>query len=295
MRAVRGQLAAAGRLLADHHAAGSQGQLFSMSASGIITDATTQRVLDCRDVRKGCSVGLAAPNGSSSQRWKISPDGIISLLDAALCLDVSSKGSTAALAPLIVWTPHGRSNQRFRIVSAALMGGGWGRGLGLFSNWDAGWGRCLGLFSNGEGGMVVSACVSLAHIASLMFDFLVPAPAVVQSMPPPPPPALRACERPGCAFSAHTAQASQGNVSHCCMQCQRDGSHSISCQRFPRPIAAAAGVSPPTPLLLSAPSAPPVSSEPECQICMSEAATHAAVPCESLLRNRNTPLYDGVT
>jgi hypothetical protein len=135
-----------------------------------------------------------------------------------------------------------------------------------------GWGR-------GDGVGVVSACVSLVHIASLMLDFQVPAPAMAQSMPPPPPPELRACARPGCAFAAHTAQASQGNVSHCCMQCQRDGSHSISCQRFPRPIAAAAGVYPSTSLLHSVPSAPPASSEPECQICMSEAATHAAVPC----------------
>jgi hypothetical protein len=112
-----------GVVLADHHAAGSQGQLFSMSATGVITDATTQRVLDCRDVRKGSPVALAAPSGSASQRWKISPDGSISLVDAALCLDVSSKGGMAALSPLIVWIPHGRSNQRFRIVSSDGEGG----------------------------------------------------------------------------------------------------------------------------------------------------------------------------
>jgi hypothetical protein len=105
-----------GIVLSDYQSAGLQGQLFSMSADGIITDVSTQRVLDCRDVRKGSAVVLMHSTGSSSQRWKIGHDGSISLLDAALCLDV--KGSVAALAPIIVWKPHGRSNQRFRIVSA---------------------------------------------------------------------------------------------------------------------------------------------------------------------------------
>lgn len=109
-----------GLVIADHQSAGGQGQLFSMSADGIITDATTHRVLDCRDVKKGNSILLVNPSGSSTQRWKICPDGSICLRDAALCLDVRG-GQMAALTPLIVWTPHGKTNQRFRIVSIFVL------------------------------------------------------------------------------------------------------------------------------------------------------------------------------
>ena len=62
------------------------------------------------------------------------------------------------------------------------------------------------------------------------------------------------------------------------MQCKSDGGHSLSCQRV------SASPAPLTPvstliqqLLQSAPSAP--STEPECQICMADAATFAAIPC----------------
>jgi hypothetical protein len=52
-------------------------------------------------------------------------------------------------------------------------------------------------------------------------------------------------------------------------------------------------------LLSSAPCAPPVSSEPECQICMSASATHAAIPCghhafsATLRRSSQTALFVG--
>ena len=106
-----------GLVLADYQSAGGQGQLFTISADGIITDATTHRVLDCKDLKKGNSIVLVNPNGSFTQRWKICPDGSICTRDAALCLDVKG-GQMSALTPLIVWTPHGKMNQRFRIVSA---------------------------------------------------------------------------------------------------------------------------------------------------------------------------------
>jgi hypothetical protein len=105
-----------GLVLADYQSSGAQGQIFSMSFDGIITDLTTQLVLDGRDVTKGGSVMLMQPTGSPSQLWKINLDGSICLQNFALCLDVKG-GQMRALAPLILWTPHGRSNQRFRIVS----------------------------------------------------------------------------------------------------------------------------------------------------------------------------------
>lgn len=107
-----------GLVLSDHAAAAGRGQLFSMSHDGVITDVTTQLVLDCKEVKKGSSVVLTHPNGSSSQRWVMCPDGSIRLLDAAAALSLDVRRHIAALAPLIVWTPHGRANQRFRIVSA---------------------------------------------------------------------------------------------------------------------------------------------------------------------------------
>ena len=107
-------------MLADYQSAGGQGQLFTISADGIITDATTHRVLDCKDLKKGNSIVLVNPNGSFTQRWKICPDGSICTRDAALCLDVKG-GQMSALTPLIVWTPHGKMNQRFRIVSAFVL------------------------------------------------------------------------------------------------------------------------------------------------------------------------------
>lgn len=107
-----------GLVLSDHAAAAGRGQLFSMSRDGVITDATTQLALDCKQVKKGSSVVLTQPSGSLSQRWVMCPDGSIRLLDAAAALSLDVRGHIAALAPLIVWTPHGRANQRFRIVSA---------------------------------------------------------------------------------------------------------------------------------------------------------------------------------
>ena len=105
-----------GLVLADHQSRAFHGQLFSIATDGVITDATTQRVLDCREATRGSTVALANRSGSSTQRWSICADGSVRLQDAALCLDVRG-GKMTALSPLIVWAPHGKANQRFRIVS----------------------------------------------------------------------------------------------------------------------------------------------------------------------------------
>ncbi len=105
-----------GLVLADHQSRAFHGQLFSIAADGVITDATTQRVLDCTEAKRGSHVALANRSGSCTQRWSICADGSVRLQDAALCLDVRG-GKMTALSPLIVWAPHGKANQRFRVVS----------------------------------------------------------------------------------------------------------------------------------------------------------------------------------
>jgi hypothetical protein len=217
-----------GLVLADHQSRAFHGQLFSIAADGVITDATTQRVLDCTEAKRGSHVALANRSGSCTQRWSICADGSVRLQDAALCLDVRG-GKMTALSPLIVWAPHGKANQRFRIVSG---------------------------FAHAISAVLLTRCCN----------------QVAAPLSPPAQP----CARAGCNFAVHTAQQSQGNTSHCCLQCKSDGSHSISCQRAPAaPLAPVSSLI--QQLLQSAPSAP--SAEPECQICMAEAATFAAIPC----------------
>ncbi|MEO8562807.1 MAG: lectin [bacterium] len=61
---------------------------------------------------RGTRVVIAACNGQATQQWRLTAAGAVTNQASGLCLDVSG-GQTADISPVIVWTCHGGSNQRW--------------------------------------------------------------------------------------------------------------------------------------------------------------------------------------